>query len=375
MAHAYTPGLKVSNRMRYRCRRILPIPGDVLVETGTTVEAQQVVAQTFMPGDITPLNMANLLSLPPADVVECMLKQEGDTVEVGDALARTKGIFGFFKSEYRSKVAGTIESISGVTGQLIIRGEPLPIQVLAYLAGEVVEVLPNEGVSIEADVSYIQGIFGIGGETYGRIRMACGGHTEELTQNLITDDMQGAIVIGGARMSAGAVRKAIDVGVSAIVSGGMDDQDLRDILGYDLGVAITGSEQVGLTLVITEGFGEIAMAERTFQLFSEREGDDAAVSGATQIRAGVMRPEIVIPLSESERQQIKEGEHSDGLLEIGTPIRVIRDPHFGLIGEVAALPTQPVDLESESKARVLEVKSEAGQTFVVARANVEIIGS
>ena len=38
------------------------------------------------------------------------------------------------------------------------------------------------------------------------------------------------------------------------------------LLGYNLGVAITGSERVGLTLVITEGFGEVPMAERTFAL-------------------------------------------------------------------------------------------------------------
>ena len=33
------------------------------------------------------------------------------------------------------------------------------------------------------------------------------------------------------------------------------------MLGYDLGVAITGSERIGLTVVITEGFGEIAMSD------------------------------------------------------------------------------------------------------------------
>ena len=58
------------------------------------------------------------------------------------------------------------------------------------------------------------------------------------------------------------------------------DQDLRDILGYDLGVAITGTERIGTTLVITEGFGEIAMADRTFQLLKSRVGHEASVSGA-----------------------------------------------------------------------------------------------
>lgn len=373
MAHAYTPGLKVSRRVRHRARRVLPIPGDVLVKAGDTVAAQDVVAETFMPGDVTPINLASILSMPPADVPDCMLKQEGDRIEVGDVIARTKGIFGMFKNEYKAKVAGTLESASKTTGQLIVRGEPLPVQVKAYLAGEVVEVIPRQGVVIEADVTYIQGIFGIGGEAYGPIALACAKHNEELDTDLIKPDMQGAVIVGGARMTGAAVRRAIDVGAAAVVAGGMDDQDLREILGYDLGVAITGSEEIGVTLIITEGFGEIAMAERTFSLLRARQGDEAAVNGATQIRAGVMRPEIVIPLSEAEKQEQVEPEHSSGLLDVGTPVRIIRDPHFGLIGTVAALPSELTVLGSESRARVLDVTFDSGETVTVPRANVELI--
>ncbi len=98
-----------------------------------------------MPGDITPLNLAKLLSMPPADVPECMLKKEGERIEPGDVLARTKGIFGKFRTEYTSQVAGTIESISAVTGQVIVRGAPLPVQVKAYLAGRSSRSFRSEG--------------------------------------------------------------------------------------------------------------------------------------------------------------------------------------------------------------------------------------
>ena len=374
MTTAYTPGLKVTNRVRHRTRRLLPISGDVLVEIGQKVAARDVVAQTFMPGDVTPINLSNLLSLPPADVAECLLIKEGETIEVGQPLARTKGIFGFFKNEYKSKTAGTLESVSHVTGQLIIRGEPLAVKVLAFLAGEVVEVIPGEGVVIEADITYIQGIFGIGGEAYGEIKMACADPKEELTADLLSADMKGKVVIGGARMTGDAVRKAIEIGASAVISGGMDDQDLKAILGYDLGVAVTGSEDVGTTVIITEGFGEIAMARRTFELFKSREGDEAAVNGATQIRAGVMRPEILISLSGEELKQEIEPVHTHGALDIGSPVRIIRDPHFGLIGKVSGLPSEPRVLDSGSKARVLEVELESGSKVIVPRANVETIG-
>jgi hypothetical protein len=373
MAVAYTPGLKVTNRVRHQTRRLLPIAGDVLVEVGQKVGAMDVVAQTFMPGDVTPINLANLLSLPPGEVSECLLVKEGETIAVGQPLARTQGIFGMFKNEYKSKTAGTLESVSKVTGQLIIRGEPLAVRVLAFLAGEVVDVIPSEGVVIEADITYIQGIFGIGGEAYGPLKMACADAKQELTADLLKAEMKGQIVIGGARMTGDAVRKAIKLGISAVISGGMDDQDLRDILGYDLGVAVTGSETVGTTVIITEGFGEIAMADRTFQLLKSREGDLAAVNGATQIRAGVMRPEILIPLSGEELNQEVEPAHTAGALGIGSPVRIIRDPYFGLIGHVCGLPSEPQVLGSGSKARILEVDLNSGSKVTVPRANVEII--
>lgn len=373
MAQAYTPGLKVTARTMHRVRRALPISGEVLIKVGDVVRARDVVAETFLPGDILPLNLANLLSMPPGDVPECMLKKAGDRVKVGEPIARTKGIFGFFQQEYKSQSEGTIESVSEVTGQVILRGEPQPVQVRAYISGTVVEVMPTEGCVIETECTFIQGIFGIGGETGGPIRMACKSHEQELIADLITPEMKGAVIVGGARMTDEAIHRAKEVGAAAIISGGMDDQDLKEFLGYDLGVAITGSEKVGLTVVITEGFGEIAMAERTYDLLASREGSEASVNGATQIRAGVMRPEIIVPLSKEQAGSMDERAPVGGVLEIGRPVRVIRDPYFGLIGEVAKLPQEQFVLGSGSKARVLEVRFNSGETVTVPRANVELI--
>lgn len=373
MSRSYTPGLTVSSRISHRCRRLLPIPGEVLRQLGESVSARDVVAQTFMPGDVTPLNLANQMSLAPADVPGSMLKREGERIEVGEPLARTKGLFGMFQSDYRSKVAGTVESISHVTGQVLIRAAPLPVQVLAYLSGTIVEVIPNEGVAIEAEVAYLQGIFGVGGETFGPLRMACQRPDEELTAGRILPDMRGQIIVGGARVDHAALQKAVQMGVAAVVCGGIDDQDLHDFLGYDLGVAITGAEKLGLTLIITEGFGKIAVAERTFALLSLHQGCEAAVSGATQIRAGVMRPEIVIPLTGRPSTADQELPRISGELAQGAVVRIIRDPYFGLIGAVTSLPPEPQVLGSGSKARVLEIRLKSDERVIVPRANVELI--
>lgn len=373
MAKAYTPGLKVSARSTLRVRRILPIAGETLVNKGDHVNARDIVARTFMPGDITPINVANALSISPNEVPAALLVKVGDRVEEDQVIGRNKGIFGMFRVELKAKSAGTVEVISETTGQLMLRGAPQPVQVEAYLTGSVVEVLPKEGVLIQNRVALVQGIFGIGGEAYGKLRLAVSSPRETLRAEHIKEDMKGEVIVGGARMTAESIQRARAVGAAALVSGGIDDQDLRDFLGYDLGVAITGSEKVGLTVIITEGFGDIAMADRTFRLLGQYQGHEASVNGATQIRAGVMRPEILIPLAAGDEGDDAESAIAAGTLEIGTPVRIIRDPHFGLIGVVAALPEQPYVLGSGSKARVLEVKFDSGESVIVPRANVELI--
>ena len=373
MAKAYTPGLKVSARANYRARLLLPVRGEVLVAKGDRVRARDVVARALLDGDIVPVPVSSLLGVPAGDVPGLMLVAPGDAVREGQPIARSKGIFGFGKKELASPAAGTVESVSATTGQLILRGAPLAVEVKAYVDGIVTEVAEGEGATVETDAVFIQGIFGIGGETIGPVVLAAKRHDEPLEAARIRPEMKGAIVVGGARITAGAVKAAQEAGVAALVAGGIDDADLRDILGYDLGVAITGSERIGLTIVVTEGFGDIAMAERTFALLSGCAGREASVNGATKIRAGVMRPEIVVVRRPDDPAPADGARPEEGLLEIGTQVRLIRDPYFGALGTVSALPSEPAVLGSGSKARVLEVALGDGRRVTVPRANIELI--
>jgi hypothetical protein len=374
MPAVYTPGLRVSPHTGLRYRRSLPIPGDVRVRAGQRVQATDTVAETQMPGDVFPLNLANLLGVTSSDVARCMLVKQGQTIEVGQPIARSKGLFGMFPKEVNSPAAGTVEAISSVTGQVILRGPARPLRVAAYLTGVVAEVLPREGVIVEGEGALVQGIFGIGPEAYGPLRPVCTQPHELLDAPLLRPEHRGAIVIGGGRVTASALAAAVELQVSAIVTGGIDDADLRDFLGYDLGVAVTGSEKVGLTLIITEGFGDIAMADRTFKLLATRAGELAACNGATQIRAGVIRPEVIVPTiaAPGSSEAIGSGPVA-GVLAVGAAIRVIRDPYFGLLGTVANLPAEPQWLDSGAKARVAQVKLADGRTIMAPRANLELV--
>ncbi len=373
MAHSYTPGLTVTELTTVRRRRLLPLAGAVLVGEGEQVRADQPVARAELPGKVYPLNLANQLGVAPNEITDYLAKKPGEAVRKDEILAENKPIIKWFKTEIRSPVTGTVESYSTVTGQVLLREPPRILDVRAYIDGTVVEILPRQGVVVETVCSLVQGIFGIGGETRGEITMGVTGPDRDLTPADVTPAMQGKIVVGGAFLSADTMQRAKEVGVAALVVGGIHDKDLRALLGYDLGVAITGTEQVGFTLVLTEGFGTIPMAQKTFALLSAHAGQAASISGATQIRAGVIRPEIIIPkkrdatVSLAATQAEKEG------IRIGDPVRIIRDPLFGRIGRVAALPADLQKIPTESEVRVLVVEFGNGEKAVIPRTNVEVI--
>ncbi|GAH83249.1 unnamed protein product [marine sediment metagenome] len=99
------------------------------------------------------------------------------------------------------------------------------------------------------------------------------------------------------------------------------------------------------------------------------------MNGATQIRAGVIRPEIVVPLKKSSsRRDIERKKEETGNLVVGSRVRVIREPYFGRLGQVTELPPELTELESEARVRVLKVKfPDDKKEAVVPRANVELI--
>jgi hypothetical protein len=276
-----------------------------------------------------------------------------------------------FKTKCEAPCEGIVENVSEITGQCIIRGLPIPVEIEAYIPGEVIEVIPREGAVVETDAAFIQGIIGIGGETHGDLVVLADTSADRLTEDRISQDTKGKIIVGGSSVTGQALKKAREVGAAGVIAGSIDNQDLIDFLGYELGLAITGNEELNLTLVVTEGFGDMAMSQRAFDIFKKFDGYLACINGTTQIRAGVMRPEVIIP-----HEEVSGDEREDTLgggMTKGTPVRIIREPYFGFIGQIEALPVELAVVESGSKVRVAQVKLEKGEIVTVPRANLELI--
>ena len=360
MSKSYTPGLKILESTKIIKERKLPLKGIINFKVGDTVSSDDVVASTFLPGNVHMVNISNQLNVDPETIKDYLLVAVDEEVEKGSVIAENKGFFGLFKTQVRAPLKGKISNVSNTTGQIMISEPDTQIEIDAYLDGKVIDVIDEEGVIIKCQGSLVQGIIGVGGEQKG-----------EITLNSDVDIRDKVVVIKGS-IDKKIYEAYSSRGAIGIIAGGFDYESLSQILGYKLGVAITGTEKISTTLMITEGFGDVEMSPKTYEILKNHEGNMASINGATQIRAGVIRPEVII-VSSNKTDGVSNFNEEDLVIKEGSKVRVIRQPYFGQIGLIKSLPADPVEIESETKARVAEIEFDNNERKLVPRANLEII--
>lgn len=372
MKRAFTPGLKVQRMGLLRKRRELSARGEILKKIGEQVAHSDIVARATLPGDLQIMRLAERLGITPAEAIRGLKVQVGNQVKVGDLLCEHAGLFGWFKSHFKSPTAGIVDFVAAGTGHIGIREEARHVELSAYISGEVVQVEAEKSVTIETNAALAQGIFGVGGERIGTLRSLQISPDQPIGVEHIPDGITGAVLFGGRNPNAAALGLASSRGAVGFITGSVDDAALVSFLGYDLGIAMTGDEDISMTLIITEGFGNLAMSQRVHDLLSELEGKSASLNGATQVRAGAVRPEVIV--SNLERPSMNQTESDEGFaLTIGSRVRIIRFPYFGELAKVLALPHALQEIETGALTRVLKAELQNGQIVVVPRANVEMV--
>lgn len=338
-----------------RARR-LPLPGEVLVRQGQAVRPDDIVARASLPGRALPLAIAGLLGCEPGEAARFLRVTEGEPVKRGQMLARYPGVLGLGRRTVHAPEDALVERFSAQSGHMVLRALPQSLYLQAHLPGTVSRVWPGQGCEVRCRAMHVQGVYGTGGEARGRLAVpdaafAAGAET-----------LEGAVCVAVAADAVGLTRW-IEAGAVAAVVGGIPYTDITAL----------AVRYPRFTVVMTEGFGRLRMAEPTFGLLQRHAGAQACVDGTTQIRAGVIRPEVVVPLpagGTAAAERLAAGARPGRQLRV----RIIRDPGFGRTGDLLQLPAEPRVVGSEASVLVAVIRLDGGGVVAVPRPNMEPVG-
>jgi hypothetical protein len=332
-----------------------------------------VIGFASLSGEGVLVRVSEELGIPPKEAMQTISVRVGDWVKKGDKLATHSVFFGLFRAEVTAPVSGEVELVSELTGTIMLRCRPIKIERTAFISGRVSHVHDNLSVTIKTRCSLVQGVFGVGGERLGRICMLpdTGGITT-LSSTLAID---GAVLISRGAPSLELLEEGARRNIAGWIAGSIDDIVIEKFAKRRIGVAITGDESVPFSLFVTEGFGEIPMNDEAWGVFSRNQGREISITGVTQVRAGAIRPEAIIGLTEQSVDSPDCQENAESGLIIGRAVRIIRHPYFGRIGFIKELPPEPRLIPSGASARIAVISFEDGATVEIPRANIELLGS
>lgn len=230
------------------------------------------------------VDIAGPLDIKPRHIGGYLKRREGDFVEAGQVLA--SDISSGKAAVVTSPTSGVVRSIDRKKGTVTVQFDIDPVRMLSHVSGEVTEVIPDHMARVRGRGSRLWGIIGFGGQTSGILR--------EIRNIEGEEPERGSIVFTTEPITAGFLKLAAESGVNGIIAPSIPATHWLDYSGSELGVAVTGDEDIPFTLVLTAGFGHLRMDGECAEFLRGSEGESVFLSGRTQIRAGVTRPTVIV---------------------------------------------------------------------------------
>ncbi len=340
-----------------RRERLLPAPGQVLVQPGEMVGPADVVARCQLPGRVRILDVSRALRIDRDQVAKYVRKSPGDGVQANEVLAAAKGPLSRFRRGLRSPVDGEVIQVRD--GLILIQAVATTHELTAHIKGQVTNVMPQRGVVISAVGALIQGIWGSGGEVEGILKVVVDSPQKPLRARSIDVSCHGMLVVGGRILDEKALERAVEAKVRGLIASSVN----ADLCAF--------IESLPFPVVITEGFGALPMAEPVFALLHANVGQQAVLSAETLTRWGARRPEVLIPLRAEDERPPEDDRPRP--LQVGNRVRILRAPHLGAIGRIADLLEHPQMVESGSRVPVARVSLGEGESVLAPLVNLEVI--
>ena len=230
------------------------------------------------------INIAEPLDIKPKHIRGYLKRKLDDFVEAGQVLA--SDISRGRALTVNAPTSGVLKEINTKNGTVTVQYDFKPIQMVCHVSGTVSEVVPDHSLKIKGSGTRLNGVIGFGVENSGTLQRI------DSTRNTVP--AKNGIVFSKLPIDLEFLKIASEAEVSGIIAPSISASDWVTYTGKELGVAITGDEDIPFTLVLTSGFGSFEMNGECAEYLDISIGRNACISGRTQIRAGVTRPFVIV---------------------------------------------------------------------------------
>jgi len=328
-------------------------------------------------------------------LVSVVVRQQGDSVKKGETIALNTYALGLGLTEYCAPVDGTIVSIDTMTGLVQIREHPSPLK--AILPGRVVSVSSTESVVIETQGAYVEGAYGGGRPCGGPLAIVAKSPGALVNPAEITPRLEGKIAVIGAECRHEHLMAALRARASGLIAGGGDLEALRSFLEFAGNLTREEYEarfgtlrevrdvweeddyMPGLSVVLTEGFGQLEVRAGVFDLLRDREGSYAFLDIPGKYSEYGEPPQVIIPrperagVSPFEQAAPRLEQSAYSRIEVGSRVRLVAGVRLGKTGTVRSANPAALTLVTGQSVPAVEILLDDGCTATVPRSNMEAI--
>lgn len=380
MRHLVPFRVRVEKEVITRVTRVLPEKGVLTVREGQQVTPAEIIGMGEIPSGFRTINLSKLLSVLPQETEKFLTRGIGQRIYKDELLAYRKGWLLGGKKVVISPTDGVLESLSPRSGELKIAFFPKKVTLPAGVFGIVDKVDSERGqVVIRTEVTKIYGMCGSGKTRDGTLHIL--GKKDDLTaKESIGTKYSEHVLAGGSLFFKDAISAAISAGVNGIITGGINAADYKGMAGGRLTFPKKLDNDIGISLVVCEGFGSVPIGDDIFEILQKFEGkfvfihgNGASISLPTPSSSALVkikntRLPLQYPVSEdaSQKEEISEA-------NVGMKVRIVGNSYLAVQGKLVAIDESLTLLPSGLRAFMATVET-ARKRVQVPVANLEIIG-
>ncbi|KKQ65007.1 MAG: hypothetical protein US86_C0013G0008 [Candidatus Daviesbacteria bacterium GW2011_GWA2_38_24] len=367
---------RIRNGVVTHIKRKLTGNGQITARVNQVIEPHDIIGKSLVTAGFSTISLSKALGVNPKEAVNFLQKPLGASIYKGELLALKKGMLGLGDKVVVSPTDCVLDSFDDNTGELRLKFLPKDTPLISGVYGIVDRITQNNEVIIRTHATEINGLFGSGIQRFGPLRIM-GKRESLITKTLVLPTDEQHILVAGAMVFADALREAVSKGVTGIISGGLNARDFKSMSGFINPSSRVGTD-IGISLVVTEGFGPIPLGEDVFSVFQAHEGNFIFVLGNS---ARILLPTIdsncimtirktALPISNLPERPA-EVDMKD--LHQGDKVRIVWPPFMGTQGKVLSLDLVPTTLPSGINTYLVTVETPS-RKVKVPFTNIELVG-